>query len=83
MTDQIISRTQIRARGQNAFAAGRGREDHHMNPDAAAIEEWQAGWDEAHLVSLFGPALNARRCVDCHAAEDAAHAPECCVARFA
>lgn len=47
MTDQIISRAQIRARGQDAFAAGLGREDHHMNPGAAAIEEWQAGWDEA------------------------------------
>jgi len=82
MTDQIISRDLIREKGAAAFNAGRGRDEHNMNPGAAAIEEWQSGWDEAHLASLFGPASNARRCVDCHAAEGAAHDPICCVARF-
>lgn len=47
MTDQIITRTTIRAFGRSAFAAGRGRDDHNMNPGSAAIVEWQQGWDDA------------------------------------
>lgn len=45
--EQIISREMIRARGRAAHAAGKARNGHNMNPGAAAIAEWQAGWDEA------------------------------------
>lgn len=59
MTDQIISREQMRARGRAAFASGRSRDDHHMNLTSPAIAEWQAGWDEAcqsssHAVAALG-----------------------------
>jgi hypothetical protein len=44
--DNIISRDTMRARGQKARAAGKGRGDHDMNPWAPAVPDWQAGWDE-------------------------------------
>jgi hypothetical protein len=44
MSDSIISRETIRARGAAAFSAGRGVDDHGMNPGAAAIKDWQFGW---------------------------------------
>ena len=47
MTDQIVSRDHIRAKGRAAFAAGRGRDEHFMNPGSPAIEEFQEGWDRA------------------------------------
>lgn len=48
MTDQIISRDHIRAKGRAAFEAGRGRDEHFMNPGSPAIEEFQEGWDRAY-----------------------------------
>lgn len=82
MTDHIISRALIRKKGMAAFHAGHARNGHNMNPGAAAIEEWQSGWDEALLSSLCGPASNAPRCVDCRAVEGAAHDPDCSVSRY-
>jgi hypothetical protein len=46
MSDQIVSRDAMRARGAAAFKAGRRRDDHYMNPGSPAIEDWQAGWDQ-------------------------------------
>jgi hypothetical protein len=34
----------MRERGAQAFDDGRGIDDHHMNPGAPAIEDWQKGW---------------------------------------
>lgn len=45
--DEIISRAGMRARGRDAYAAGKGRDDHNMNWHAEAVKEWQASWDEA------------------------------------
>jgi hypothetical protein len=42
--DQIVTREEMRLRGAEAFDEGRGINDHDMNPGAAAIEDWQAGW---------------------------------------
>jgi len=42
--DNIISRETMRARGAKAFDQGRGVDDHGMNPDVAAVVEWQTGW---------------------------------------
>jgi hypothetical protein len=47
MTEFIFSRAAMRARGAAAFGSGLGRDDHGMNPGSAAIEDWQAGWDDA------------------------------------
>lgn len=38
----------MRTKGRAAFAAGKGRDDHGMNPGSAAIAEWQDGWDRAY-----------------------------------
>lgn len=57
MTDQIVSREHMRATGSAAFAAGKGRDDHNMNPGSAAITEWQAGWDQLAALSKSGQAL--------------------------
>jgi hypothetical protein len=46
MDTPIISRDTIRARGRQAHAEGKSRDEHNMNWSAAAIAEWQAGWDE-------------------------------------
>lgn len=48
MSDQIVSREYMRARGRVAFEAGKGRDDHHMNPGSPAIVEFQDGWDRAY-----------------------------------
>lgn len=45
MNDQIISRETIRARARRAFAAGRNRDDHGMNPGAAALHTWLTEFD--------------------------------------
>jgi len=45
MTESIISRETIRARARAAFQRGAGRNDHKMNPDAAAVADWQTEWD--------------------------------------
>jgi hypothetical protein len=50
MDEPIISKDAIRARGRAARAAGKSRNDHNMNPGAAAIAEWQAGWDECTML---------------------------------
>lgn len=42
--DEIISRDTIKARGAAAFDKGLGVDDHHMNPGAPAIRDWQFGW---------------------------------------
>lgn len=47
MTDSIFSREMMRNRGADAFEAGKGRNEHHMNPGALAIPVWQEGWDLA------------------------------------
>lgn len=47
MTDQIVSRESMRARGRNAFNAGRSRDSHDMNPWAAALADWHQGYDQA------------------------------------
>lgn len=44
MSDSIILRETIRARGAAAFEVGRGVDDHGMNPGSAAIRDWQFGW---------------------------------------
>lgn len=46
MDEPIISREAIRARGRTARIAGKGRDEHGMNPWVAAVAEWRAGWDE-------------------------------------
>jgi hypothetical protein len=48
MSDEIIPREWIREKGRAAFVAGKGRDEHHMNPGSPAIEEFQAGWDRAY-----------------------------------
>lgn len=48
---QIVSRDYMRTKGANAFDAGKGRDDHNMNPGSAAIVEWQAGWDKRSLLT--------------------------------
>jgi hypothetical protein len=44
MDEPIISREAIRAKARRAFARGAGRDEHGMNPGAAAIAEWQGEW---------------------------------------
>jgi hypothetical protein len=34
----------MRQRGADAFDQGRSINDHHMNPGAPAIVDWQKGW---------------------------------------
>lgn len=41
----IISREQIRERARRAFAAGKSRDDHDMNWNAAALPTWLAEYD--------------------------------------
>lgn len=53
---EIISRQLMRERGYEACAAGKGRNDHHMNPGAAAIAEWHAGWDQCFSARTAKPA---------------------------
>jgi hypothetical protein len=45
MDQPIISREMIRACARTDFVRGVGRDEHNMNPGAAAIEVWQAEWD--------------------------------------
>jgi hypothetical protein len=45
--EQIVSRDTMRARGRNAFNAGRSRDSHGMNPCAAALADWHQGYDQA------------------------------------
>lgn len=49
MTDQLVSPAQMHARGQHGFATGRSRDDHGMNQGSPDIQEWQEGWDGAHV----------------------------------
>jgi len=44
MSDQIISREGMRARGAAAFDKGIGHDAHGMSPGAPAIDDWQLGW---------------------------------------
>ncbi len=52
MSHQIISRATMRARGADAFDAGLGVNDHHMNPGSPAIEDWQIGWRKRQAEKL-------------------------------
>ncbi|MEX5744677.1 hypothetical protein [Massilia sp. X63] len=45
--DQIFSREAMQQRGADAFNAGRPRDSHGMNPFAAALPDWLAGYDRA------------------------------------
>lgn len=63
MTDQIVTREHWRTTGAAAFAAGRGRDDHDMNPGSDAIVEWQAGWDRLKSERANDCALEARRAI--------------------
>jgi hypothetical protein len=55
MTDQIISREQIRAKARAAFEAGQPRDSHNMNWHASALPTWLGEYDRlvrlAELVS--------------------------------
>lgn len=53
MTDQIVSRSQIRARALAAFKAGKGRDAHGMNPGAAALADWLAEYDRLVAQARF------------------------------
>lgn len=54
--EQIVTREMIRERAREAFARGRGRDDHHMNPTAPAVADWQAEWDRCE--AEFNEALS-------------------------
>lgn len=47
MDQSIISRDTMRARGAAAFDKGAPRDSHNMNPSAAALVDWLAGFDAA------------------------------------
>lgn len=47
----IFSREAMQARGARAFAAGKRREQHDMNPGALALPDWLAGYDQASHVA--------------------------------
>jgi hypothetical protein len=47
MTDQIVSRERIRAKGRAAFEAGEARDSHCMNWHALCLPDWLAGYDAA------------------------------------
>jgi len=47
MDEAIIPRSTIRARGAEAFNAGRSRDSHNMNWHSPALAEWLEGFDEA------------------------------------
>ena len=42
----------MRERGAFAFDEGRGIDDHHMNPGAPAIADWQAAWRERQAAAF-------------------------------
>jgi hypothetical protein len=42
----LVTPAMNRQRGADAFDEGRGIDDHHMNPGAPAIADWQKGWRE-------------------------------------
>lgn len=48
MDEPIISREAIRAKARADFARGAGRDEHGMNPGAAAIAEWQDEWQRQY-----------------------------------
>jgi hypothetical protein len=48
MDEPIISREAIRAKARRDFQRGAGRDEHGMNPGAAAIAEWQGEWDRQY-----------------------------------
>jgi hypothetical protein len=64
MNDQIIPIDTIRARARRAFEAGRARNDHGMNWNAAALQTWLAEWDrcdvENRLINLWTLISGAR-----------------------
>lgn len=59
MSDSIILRETIRARGAAAFEVGRGVDDHGMNPGSAAIRDWQFGWHTRRIELAHGQQLEA------------------------
>lgn len=51
MSDLIVSIETIRAKARAAHAAGRGRNDHHMNWHAPARATWQDEWDRCEAAA--------------------------------
>lgn len=47
MTDSLISPIQRFAMGVLAYDMGKKRDAHKMNPTAAGLPDWLAGWDAA------------------------------------
>lgn len=45
MDHSIISRITMFQRGLAAYIKKHDRDEHDMNHDAAALPDWQAGWD--------------------------------------
>jgi len=41
---RLVTPDMQRDRGAQAFDEGRGVDDHHMNPGAPAIRDWQFDW---------------------------------------
>lgn len=78
MDAPIISRELIRSMGIAAFAAGRGRNAHNMNPGSPAISEWQAGWDTAYKAK----SAKTHVCTHCSASQGTAHARSFAIARY-
>ena len=62
----IISRAMIRESARAAFFARRSRDQHNMNPSAAAIPVWQAEHDRLTTIAaaLGNDAPTAGECVD-------------------
>ena len=51
MSDQIISREQIRERAQRAFQSGQSRDSHGMNWSASALVTWLAEYDRLAMTT--------------------------------
>lgn len=52
MTESIVTIDCIRAKARAAHAAGRGRDEHHMNWHAPALVTWQDEWDRCEAAKL-------------------------------
>jgi hypothetical protein len=49
MTDQIVSRDDIRAKARAAFERGDSRDSHNMNWHATALADWLEEYDRLAL----------------------------------
>lgn len=52
MIPSIVSIDSIRAKARAAHAAGRGRDEHHMNWHAPALATWLDEWDRCEAEKL-------------------------------